>query len=113
VRVYVKGGASIRETAKRLGFTRDKIARALDAAGIERRSCVKRSRLRAYSMDVIEKTIRADGMKAAAAALGVSLRALQYYRAGLRGGANVPARKVNTLGKSGRKKARNRGKGQK
>ena len=111
IRLYLDEGSSLRATAAALGITKDTARRALKAAGIERRSCVKRSRLRAYSLDTIEKAIQADGLKSTAAALGVSLRALQYYRAGLRAGTNPPPQKVDASGKSGRKKAKNRGKG--
>jgi len=83
-RLYVKDGLSIRETAKALGMKRDMVRRILRDYGIKPRGCAKRSRLRAYSLDTIEKTIKEGGMKKAAATLGVSLRALQYYRAGLR-----------------------------
>lgn len=104
IRLYVDEGLSLRATAAALGITKDMTRRALKAAGILRRSSVKRSKLRAYSLETIEKAIQVDGMKSAAAALGVNLRTLQYYRAGLRGGGESPGAKSQYFGKIRTKK---------
>ena len=82
-RLYLKDGMSLRETAAVLHVSKEAVLRALAAYGLPTRTCAKRSRLRAYSPEAIEKAV-AGGMKQAAATLGVSLRTLQYYRAGLR-----------------------------
>lgn len=104
--LYVQRGLSITQVAQKLNYKRDVIRRALIAYGIARRTCAKRSRLRAFRLGVIEDLCQ-GGMKHAADNLGVSLRTLQYYRAGLR--KKTTARKRKTRGKIGQKK----GKGEK
>jgi len=82
-RLYIKDDLSLRETAAALGCTKEAVLRALAAYGLPVRVQAKRSRLRAYSPEAIDSAVK-GGMKQAAATLGVSLRTLQYYRAGLR-----------------------------
>jgi DNA-binding CsgD family transcriptional regulator len=83
-RLYVQEGRSIREIAGILGVKRDTVRRSLINGSIERRLNAKRSRLRAFSIDEIERAVQGHTMKDAAAILGVATRTLQYYRAGHR-----------------------------
>jgi hypothetical protein len=110
VRLYVKESRSVRDVAIALGCSKDAVHRALKKCGIKARTCAKRSRLRAVALERIEAEVKGKGMKAAAVSLGVSLRTLQYYRAGLRGGRQAEARGINTSGMSSRKSPKIRGK---
>jgi len=78
VRVYVKEGAPIRETAKRLGYAKDTIARALKSYGIKRRPSGGRpSRLSAIGLTAV---LAERGAQAKVASkFGVSVRTLRRF----------------------------------
>ena len=70
---------SIREIADILGYSKDKVYRALKDHGISRRSRVRRSRLEQYSLKHIREKIEKDGMGKAADSLGVSRQFLRRH----------------------------------
>jgi transposase len=78
VRVYVKEGAPIREAAKRLGYPKDTIARALKSYGIKRRPAGGRpSRLSAIGLTAV---LAERGTQAKVASkFGVSVRTLRRF----------------------------------
>jgi len=77
--LYVKEGRSIREVAQILGISKDKVYRALEVYGINRRSQVRRSRLEQYSLKHIREKIEKVGMGKAADSLGISRQFLRRY----------------------------------
>jgi len=78
VRVYVKDGLPIREAAKKLGYTKDTIARALISYGIERRPSGGRlPRLSAIGLTAV---LAERGTQAKVASkFGVSVRTLRRF----------------------------------
>ncbi|MFX0136252.1 MAG: hypothetical protein ACFFDN_21610 [Candidatus Hodarchaeota archaeon] len=79
IHLYVKEGRSIRKTAEILGYSKDKVYRALEEYRISRRSRVRRSRLEQYSLGYIKEKIEKEGMLRAADGLGVSRQFLRRY----------------------------------
>jgi len=85
VRLYVKGGLSLRETADKLGMKKDRVRRASLAYGLPIRTAARRPDLRLYSKAEIDGIVKECGsVRAAAESLGVCIRTLFQYRARLR-----------------------------
>jgi hypothetical protein len=78
-RIYVAGGASIRQTALTLGYSKEAISRALREYGIDRRPPVPRSKLRHYSIRELKSGVRDLGLRGYARALGVSAPTLLHH----------------------------------
>lgn len=79
VRLYVQEGRPIRDVAVALGCSRDMVHYALKRFGIETRSCVRRSRLQAIDLDVLEAGVRDQGVGRYAKTLGVSIGTLSHH----------------------------------
>ena len=79
VRLYVNEGKAIREVAEALGCSKDMVARALKAYGIEARTKVRRSRLEKYDREALESTVRAKGIRGTALELGVNASTLNRF----------------------------------
>lgn len=79
VRLYVHEGKPIRDVAAALGCSKDVVYYALKRFGIEARSCVRRSKLQAISLDVLEAGIKEKGARQYAADLDVDLATLYRH----------------------------------
>lgn len=84
-RLYVDQGLSIREIATRLGLNPDTIHYHLKRFGIEARPQAKRSQLRKYRLDTLEKGIREKGVRGYALELGIHENTLRHYLKRARG----------------------------
>jgi len=78
-RLYVDQGLSVREIASRLGLHPGTIHYHLKRYGIKTRSQAKRSELRKYRLDSLEKGIREKGVRGYARELGIHENTLRYY----------------------------------
>ena len=79
VRLYVNEGKAIREVAEALGCSKDMVARALKAYGIEARTNAKRSGLIQYGAKVLETLVKEKGIRGTAKELGVSPSTLSRF----------------------------------
>jgi sugar diacid utilization regulator len=84
-RLYVDQGLSLREISERLGLHPDTIRYHLKRYGIEARSKAKRSQLRAYRLETLEKGIREKGVRGYAQELGIHENTLRHYLKGAKG----------------------------
>lgn len=78
-RIYVKEGRSIREVAKILGTSKDKVYRALEEHGIARRSPARRSKLEKYDLAELRLRARKKGIRGLARELGINHGTLLHY----------------------------------
>lgn len=79
LRLYVRGGQSIREVAEALGVSKDMVYRALREYGIERRSHTWGPRLEKYDLEFLKELVRRDGFRQGAINLGVDKSTLFRY----------------------------------
>lgn len=79
VRLYAKEGKSIREIGKALDCSKDMVARALRAYGIEPRARVRRSNLEKLDLEALESTVKAKGIRGTALELGVNASTLSRF----------------------------------
>jgi DNA-binding CsgD family transcriptional regulator len=84
-RLYVDQGLSLREISERLGLHPDTIHYHLKRYGIEARPQAKRSQLRAYRLETLEKGIREKGVRGYAQELGIHENTLRHYLKGAKG----------------------------
>jgi transposase len=84
IKLYVKGGMSVRDVAAALGCSKDMVHRELKKYMVAIRPPVKRSRLRKLEPATLFADIAEKGVKGAAANSGVSKRTLQYHLVRLR-----------------------------
>jgi len=89
-RLYVDQGLSLREIARRLGLHPGTIHYHLRRQGIETRAQAKRSRLRAYRLETLERGVREKGLRAYARELGVHENTLRHYLKRARGAPQEP-----------------------
>ena len=78
-RLYVKEGRSIRNIAEILDISKDKVYRALEAYGINRRAKTRRSKLEQYSLNHIREKIKKEGIGKTAERLSVHRKTLWEY----------------------------------
>jgi len=78
-RLYVDQGLSLREIAERLGVHPGTAHYYLKRHGIEARDNAKRSALRAYRLETLEKGIREKGLRGYARELGIHENTLRHY----------------------------------
>lgn len=83
-RLYADQGLSLREISKRLGLHADTIHYHLKRYGIETRANAKRSQLRKFRLETIEKGIREKGVRGYAKELGIHENTLRHYLKGVR-----------------------------
>ena len=79
LRLYTKEGKSIREIGEILKCSKDMVARALKAYGIEARSKASRSRLRIIELSVLEEAVKNKGIRGYARELGITEGALRHH----------------------------------
>jgi len=84
-RLYVERGLSLREISERLGLHADTIHYHLKRYGIETRPQAKRSQLRKYRLETLEKGIKEKGVRGYAKELGIHENTLRHYLKGTRG----------------------------
>ncbi len=86
IRLYVREGQSVRDTADALGCTKDAVFRALRAYGIPARTRVRRSRLQQIPPAVLKAAVQKKGIRGAALDLGIGEEAVRRYmkRAGVK-----------------------------
>ena len=82
LRLYTKEGKSIREIGEILKCSKDMVARALKAYGIEARSKASRSRLRIIELSVLEEAVKNKGIRGYARELGITEGALRHHLKG-------------------------------
>lgn len=78
-RLYAKEGKSIREIGEALNCSKDMVARALRAHGIEARTNASRSRLRTIEFSALEEAVRDKGIRGYARELGITEGALRHH----------------------------------
>ena len=78
-RLYVDQGLSVREIASRLGLHPGTIHYHLRRYEIETRPQAKRSELRKYRLETLEKGIREKGVRGYARELGIHENTLRHY----------------------------------
>jgi len=83
-RLYVTQGLSLREISERLSLHPDTIHYHLKRYGIEARPQAKRSRLRKFRLNTLEKGIREKGVRGYALELGIHENTLRHYLKGAR-----------------------------
>lgn len=79
LRLYGREGRSIREISEALNCSKDMVARALKAYGIEARTKVRRSSLTKVDREALESTVRAKGVRGTAKGLGVDPSTLSRF----------------------------------
>lgn len=79
LRLYRQQKRSIREIGNALNCSKDMVARALKAHGIETRPKASRSRLRTLELSVLEEGIRDKGIRGFARELGITEGALRHH----------------------------------
>ena len=83
-RLYVDQGLSLRAIAEKLGVHPGTAHYYLKRAGIETRGNAKRSKLRTYRLETLEKGVREKGVRGYAQELGVHENTLRHYLKGVR-----------------------------
>jgi sugar diacid utilization regulator len=78
-RLYVDQSLSLREIAERLGLHADTVHYHLKRYGIDIRTNAKRSQLRAYRLETLEKGIREKGLRGYARELEIHENTLRHY----------------------------------
>jgi len=89
-RLYVERGLSLREIAERLSLHADTIHYHLRRYGIEARSRAKRSQLRKYRLQTLEKGIKEKGVRGYARELGIHENTLRHYLKRAKGDGKRP-----------------------
>jgi transposase len=84
-RLYVDQGLSIREIATKLGLHADTIHYHLKRYEIGTRPQAKRSQLRKYRLESLEKGIKEKGVRGYAKELGIHENTLRHYLKRARG----------------------------
>jgi DNA-binding CsgD family transcriptional regulator len=79
LRLYAEEGKSIREIGEILNCSKDMVARALKAYGIEARTNASRSRLRTVELTALEEGIRIKGIRGYASELGICEGTLRHH----------------------------------
>lgn len=79
VELYQDKGLSLRATASALGVSKDAVWRGLDKHRIKPHKRLKPSRLAVYPLEVLQRRVKADGLRATARTLGVSAPTLLEY----------------------------------
>ena len=79
VRLYAKEGKSIREIGETLNCSKDIVARALRAYGIEARANIKRSQLRDFPRAKLVSKVTEKGIRGLARELGIHENTLRNY----------------------------------
>ena len=79
VKLYVKGGKSLREVAEATGASKDTVQRALKRYGIALRPAPRRAGLKDVNIKRLEADVKAQGLRATARTLGVDKRAVSYH----------------------------------
>jgi len=78
-KLYVRESKSIREVADVLGYSKDMVYRTLKECGIERRSGIKRTKLRDYKPSYLRKELKEKGPEKVARELCVTTRTLRKH----------------------------------
>lgn len=78
-RLYVKEERPIRDIAKILGYSKDKIYRSLEDYGIARRSPARRSKLEKYNLAELRSRAKEKGVRGLARELGINHGTLLHY----------------------------------
>jgi transposase len=78
-RLYTEEGKSVREIGGALNCSKDMVARALKAYGIETRTRVRRSRLAKLDKEVLECSVKAKGVRRTALEIGVNASTLSRF----------------------------------
>lgn len=79
IKLYVKGGMSVRDVAAALDCSKDMVHRALRKYGIEIRSNASRSRLRTISLRELEANVNEKGVRGYARELGIDKGTLRHH----------------------------------
>jgi transposase len=79
LRLYVEEGRSIREIGETLNCSKDMVARALKAYGIEARTRVRRSGLAKLDKEALESSVKAKGVRGTALELRVNASTLSRF----------------------------------
>jgi len=79
LRFYTEEGKSIREIGESLNCSKDMVARALKAHGIEARANVKRSQLRDFPKEALLSLVSDKGIRGLARELGIHENTLRNY----------------------------------
>jgi len=78
-RLYVDQGLSLRAIAEKLGVHPGTAHYYIKRAGIPARDNAKRSKLRGYRLETLEKGVREKGVRGLAQELGVHENTLRHY----------------------------------
>lgn len=78
-RLYIREGKSIREVAEALNCSKDMVARALKAYGIEARVNIKRSQLREFPREKLKAEVTKKGVRGLSRELGIHENTLRNY----------------------------------
>ncbi len=78
-RLYINERQSIREIAKILGCSKDKIYRAITEYGIETRGKSRRSKLMQYSHTELKKGVKSKGIRCYSRELGIDESTLRHH----------------------------------
>jgi transposase len=79
LRLYVEDGKSIREIGETLNCSKDMVARAIKAYGIEARPKAKRSQLRGFPRENLLSQVSEKGVRGLAKELGIHENTLRNY----------------------------------
>ena len=79
LRLYAEEGKSIREIGETLNCSKDMVARALKAHGIEARANASRSRLRNIELATLEEGVRDKGIRGYAREMGITEGTLRHH----------------------------------
>jgi len=79
LRLYAEEGKSIREIGETLNCTKDMVARAIKAHGIEARANAKRSQLRDFPRETLLSQVSEKGVRGLARELGIHENTLRNY----------------------------------
>ena len=79
LRLYAEEGKSIREIGETLNCSKDMVARALKAYGIEARTRTRRSGLGKLNREALESSVREKGVRGTALELGVNASTLNRF----------------------------------
>jgi transposase-like protein len=79
LRLYAEEGKSIRQIGETLNCSKDMVARALKAYGIEARAKTKRSQLRDFPREKLKSQVSKKGIRGLARELGIHENTLRNY----------------------------------
>lgn len=79
IEFYITQSKSIREISTILGCSKDMVYRTLQEYGIKRRSRIRQSKLRKYTISYLEKGVREKGIRGFARELGVDESTLRHH----------------------------------